>query len=126
VPFWKKINNLELFTETKNNLLRAVIPPSKGNELMQKLGNKYKYYIDWCGSLYWIEVQAKKNMKIVEIKKLIKELGGYLTIIKTSPDYDYEETIFTVDDTRLLISEKIKKSFDPKRVFNPGRMYRGI
>jgi len=126
LPFWKKINNLELFAETKNNLLRAVIPPSKGNELMQKLGNKYKYYIDWCGSLYWIEVQSKKNMKIVEIKKLIKELGGYLTIIKTSPDYDYEETIFTVDDTRLLISEKIKKSFDPKRIFNPGKMYRGI
>ena len=126
VPFWKKINNLELFTNTKNNLLRAVIPPSKGDELMQKLGNKYKYYIDWCGSLYWIEVQSKKNMKIVEIKKLIKELGGYLTIIKTSPDYDYEETIFTIDDARLLISEKIKKSFDPKRVFNPGKMYRGI
>ena len=126
VPFWKKINNLELFAETKNNLLRAVIPPSKGNELMQKLGNKYKYYIDWCGSLYWIEIQSKKNMKIVEIKKLIKELGGYLTIIKTSPDYDYEETIFTVDDTRLVISEKIKKSFDPKRIFNPGKMYRGI
>ena len=126
VPFWKKINNLELFTNTKNNLLRAVIPPSKGDELMKKLGNKYKYYIDWCGSLYWIEVQSKKNMKIVEIKKLIKELGGYLTIIKTSPDYDYEETIFTIDDARLLISEKIKKSFDPKRVFNPGKMYRGI
>jgi glycolate oxidase FAD binding subunit len=126
VPFWKKINNLELFSETKNNLLRAVIPPSKGNELMQKLGNKYKYYIDWCGSLYWVEVQSKNNMKITEIKKLIKELGGYLTIIKKSPNYDYEETIFTVDSTRLLISEKIKKSFDPKRVFNPGRMYRGI
>ena len=126
VPFWKKINNLELFAETRNNLLRVVIPPSKGNELMQKLGNKYKYYIDWCGSLYWIEVHATKNMKIVEIKKLIKELGGYLTIIKTSSDYDYEETIFTVDDTRLLISEKIKKSFDPKRIFNPGKMYRGI
>ena len=65
-------------------------------------------------------------MKIREIKKLIKELGGYLTIIKTSADYDHEETIFTVDDTRLLISEKIKKSFDPKRIFNPGKMYRGI
>ena len=126
VPFWKKINNLELFAKTKNNLLRAVIPPSKGGELMQNLGNKYKYYVDWCGSLYWIEVQSKKNMKIVEIKKLIKELGGYLTIIKTSLDYDYEETIFTVDHTRLLISEKIKKSFDPKRIFNPGKMYRGV
>ena len=125
-PFWKKINNLELFKVTKNNLLRVVIPPSKGNKLMQYLGNKYKYYIDWCGSLYWIEVQAKKNNKIGEIKRLIKELEGYLTIIKTSNEFDYEETIFTVDDIRLLVSEKIKKSFDPKRIFNPGKMYRGI
>jgi glycolate oxidase FAD binding subunit len=126
IPFWKKINNLELFKVTKNNLLRVVIPPSKGGKLMQYLGNKYKYYIDWCGSLYWIEVQAKKNNKIRELKKLIKELEGYLTIIKTSNEFDYEETIFTVDDIRLLVSEKIKKSFDPKRIFNPGKMYRGI
>ena len=125
-PFWKKINNLELFKQTKNNLLRVVLPPSKGIKLMQYLSNKYKYYIDWCGSLYWIEVQSKKNAKVGEIKNLIKELGGYLTIIKTSNEYDYEETIFTVDDIRLLISEKIKKSFDPKRIFNPGKMYRGI
>ena len=125
-PFWIKINNLELFKQTKNNLLRAVIPPSQGKKLMQYLGNKYKYYVDWCGSLYWIEVQSKKNTKVGEIKNLIKELGGYLTVIKTSNEYDYEETIFTVDDTRLLISEKIKKSFDPKRIFNPGKMYRGI
>ena len=125
-PFWIKINNLELFKKTKNNLLRVVIPPSKGKKLMQYLSNKYKYYVDWCGSLYWIEVQSKKNTKLGEIKNLTKELGGYLTIIKTSNEYDYEETIFTVDDTRLLISEKIKKSFDPKRIFNPGKMYRGI
>ena len=126
VPLWKKINSLELFGNTKNNLLRAVIPPSKGNELIQKIGNKFKYYIDWCGSLYWIEVKSNKNSKITEIKKLIIELGGYLTIVKKSNEFDYEETIFTVDETRLLISEKIKKSFDPKRIFNPGKMYRGI
>ncbi len=126
VPLWKKINSLELFGNTRNNLLRAVIPPSKGNELIQKIGNKFKYYIDWCGSLYWIEVKSNKNSKITEIKKLIIELGGYLTIVKKSNEFDYEETIFTVDETRLLISEKIKKSFDPKRIFNPGKMYRGI
>ena len=126
IPFWKKINNLELFEQTQNNLIRVVIPPAKGIKLMKYLENKYKYYIDWCGALYWIEVQSKKNMNIIEIKKLIRELNGYLTIIKTSKDYDYEESIFTIDNTKLLISEKIKKSFDPKRIFNPGKMYRGI
>ena len=73
-----------------------------------------------------LDIVFSKNNKIREIKKLIKELEGYITIIKTSNEFDYEETIFTVDDIRLLVSEKIKKSFDPKRIFNPGKMYRGI
>ena len=125
-PFWKKINNLELFQNTQNNLLRIVIEPANGAEMMSYLGNKFKYYIDWCGSLFWVEVPPKKNNKVGEIKKKSIELGGYMTIIKTSEEYDYEETIFTVDPVRLMISEKIKKSFDPKRIFNPGKMYRGI
>ena len=126
VPFWKKINNLELFSKTKNNLIRLVITPSNGVKMMQFLGNKFKYYIDWCGSLFWVEVPAKKNMKIKELKKISQDYGGYLTIVKTSDEYDYEETLFTINNVRLLISEKIKKSFDPKRIFNPGKMYRGI
>ena len=126
VPFWKKINNLELFSKTKNNLIRLVITPSNGVKMMQFLGNKFKYYIDWCGSLFWVEVPAKKNMKIKELKKISQDYGGYLTIVKTSDEYDYEETLFTINDVRLLISKKIKKSVDPKRIFNPGKMYRGI
>ena len=94
--------------------------------MIQFLGNKYKFYVDWCGSLFWIEVPPKKNNKIKEFKDLTKEYDGYLTIIKPSSDYDYGEALFTVDDVRLMISEKIKKSFDPKRVLNPGKMYRGV
>ncbi|WP_440931550.1 FAD-binding protein [Candidatus Pelagibacter sp.] len=126
VPFWKKVNNLELFSKTKNNLIRLVIEPASGVEMMKHLGNKFKYYIDWCGALFWIDVPSKKNNKIKEMKELAIKLGGYLTIIKPAQDYDYEETIFTIDKTRLIISEKIKQSFDPKRVLNPGKMYRGI
>ena len=125
-PFWKKISNLEIFEKTKNNILRLVIPPSNGLKLIKFIQNKYKYYVDWCGSIFWIEVQSKKEEKIKEFKKLARDYGGYLTTIKTSSDYDYGESIFTIDDIRLIISEKIKKSFDPKRILNPGKMYRGI
>ena len=39
------------------------------------------------------------------------------------------QTSFTEEQLKLKdnkSSEKIKKSFDPKRIFNPGKMYRGI
>ena len=124
--FWEKINNIELFSGTKNNLLRAVIPPAKSLDLMEYIKNNFKYYIDWCGSLFWIEVLDNENEKIKEIKEIIVRLGGYLTIIKNSENLSSDIDLFTINDTRLFLSQKIKESFDPKNLLNPGKMYRGV
>ena len=124
VPFWTKINNLELFTSTKNNLIRAVIPPSNSEKLMKFLGNKSKYFIDWSGSLFWIEVP--EDDKIGQIREFISKNEGYMTIIMKSENFDFKEKVFSTDKAKLMISKKIKESFDPKSLFNPGRMYREI
>ncbi len=124
--FWEKVNNIELFSGTKNNLLRVIIPPAKSLDLMKYLKDNFKYYIDWCGSLFWIEVIDNENGKIKEIKNIVLKLGGYLTIVKYSENLSSDIDLFTINDTRLLLSKKIKESFDPKNLFNPGKMYREI
>ena len=124
--FWEKINNIELFSGTKNNLLRAVIPPAKTLDLMKYLKNNFKYYIDWCGSLFWIEALDNENERIKEIKEMVIKLGGYLSIIKSSKNLSADINLFTINDTRLLLSKKIKESFDPKNLLNPGKMYREV
>ena len=124
--FWEKINNLELFSNIKNSLVRVVVPPSKCINLMKYLDHDYKYYIDWCGSLFWIEVLDMNQEKLITIKDYITNLGGYITVIKNSENLPPLQDIFTIDETRLLISKKIKESFDPKRIFNPGKMYKGV
>lgn len=122
--FWKSVNSLQLFSETKNNLLRAVVPPANCEKVMNNIKNKFKYFIDWSGSLFWIEVPGKDDDKLKEVKKMILQNNGYLTIIKKSEEFDFSEKIFTIDDTKLMISKKIKESFDPKGIFNPGKMYK--
>jgi len=124
--FWEKINNLELFSNIKNSLVRVVVPPSKCINLMKYLDHDYKYYIDWCGSLFWIEVLDMNQEKLITIKDYITNLGGYITVIKNSENLSPLQDIFTIDETRLHISKKIKESFDPKRIFNPGKMYKGV
>jgi glycolate oxidase FAD binding subunit len=126
VPFWIKVNNLELFTNTKNNLIRAVIPPSNSEKLMKFLGNKLKYFIDWSGSLFWIEVPDNEDNKIAQIREFISNNEGYMTIIMKSENFDFKEKVFSTDKAKLMISKKIKESFDPKSLFNPGKMYREI
>jgi len=90
---------------------------------MRYLNLDYKYYIDWCGSLFWIEILDMNEEKLLNIKDYIIRLGGYLTVIKNSTPLN---DIFTINETRLHISKKIKESFDPKGIFNPGKMYRSI
>tara|TARA_B100000686_G_C16756206_1_gene955648 strand:+ start:180 stop:1448 length:1269 start_codon:yes stop_codon:yes gene_type:complete len=126
VLFWERINNLEIFSNTQNCLIRAVIPPSKCIDLMEYLGKEYKYYVDWCGSLFWIEMSDISQEKFSTIKDYVLKLSGYLTVIKNSENLDSIKDVFTIDETRLKITKKIKESFDPKGIFNPGKMYRSI
>ena len=59
-------------------------------------------------------------------RKKVSKLGGYTTMIKNSEYLPYVEDVFTINRDRFNISQNIKKSFDPKRILNPGKMYTGI
>ena len=125
--FWNKTKNLEIFSNSKKNLLRIVVPISETLSVLQKMKPyEINYFLDWGGSLIWVELE-KISLKILrEIKDITQEHSGYFTIIKVEDDLKASADIFTIDPIKYKISEKIKKSFDPKRIFNPGKMYSGI
>jgi len=124
--FWNKIKTLEFFSSSKNSILRIVIPPSECVKLIYQLSNKYKYYLDWGGALMWMEAFELSEEMFESIRKKIVKLGGYVTMIKNSDYLPYVEEVFTINRDRFNISQNIKKSFDPKRILNPGKMYTGI
>ena len=125
--FWNKVKNLEVFSSTKNNVIRIIIPPSQCVQLLYQLtSNKFKYYLDWCGALIWLEVCELTEEMFDSIRKKVVKHGGYISMIKPSDDLPYVEEVFTINMNRFNISQNIKKSFDPKRILNPGKMYTGI
>ena len=124
--FWKKIKNLEFFSSTKNNIIRIVIPPSECTQLIFQLSNKFKYYVDWGGSLIWVETCDLTEELFESIRKKVVKHGGYVSMIKTSDHLPYVEEVFTIDRNHFNLSQSIKKSFDPKRILNSGKMYTGI
>ncbi len=125
--FWNRTKNLEVFKNLKSNLLRIVVPISETLQVIQKLkSNDVNYFLDWGGSLVWMAFN-EINIKILnETKQIVKKHHGYYTIIKIEEDLKASADIFTIDPIKYKISEKIKRSFDPKRIFNPGKMYTGI
>ena len=125
--FWNKTKNLEVFSNLKSNLLRIVVPISETLNVLQKLkAHDVNYFLDWGGSLIWLQIENVSTKILKEIKDITQKHLGYYTIIKIENDLKATADIFTIDPIKYKISEKIKKSFDPKRIFNPGKMYSGI
>ena len=101
--FWNLSKNLELFKNT----------------------NEIKYFIDWAGGLIWLstkDVETISKMRIFSVKN-----NGHLTIYKSDDNHRRTEEFLTCGDTNFkILSSKIKKSFDPNLILNPGKMYAGI
>ena len=118
---------MEVFKSLKSNLLRIVVPISETLQVIQKFKNyEIKYFIDWGGCLIWSSFDQLNAKILNEIKDIVKKHQGYVTLIKVEEDLKASADIFTIDPIKYKISEKIKRSFDPKRIFNPGKMYTGI
>ncbi|MBI04692.1 MAG: 2-hydroxy-acid oxidase [Pelagibacteraceae bacterium] len=125
--FWEETRSLKVFSKKKSNILRAIVPPSETLNLINRMKIFHpNYFIDWGGSLIWIELDYLSSQKIDQLRQRILEANGYITVIKLKENIKSSSEIFTIDPIKFKISQNIKKSFDPKRIFNPGKMYTGI
>ena len=124
--FWNKVKSFEFFSNSKNSIIRIVIPPSECIKLLYQFSNKYKYYLDWGGALMWMEAFELTEEIFDSIRKKAVKCGGYASMIKHSYYLPYVEEVFTINRDKFNISQNIKASFDPRRIFNPGKMYTGI
>ena len=125
--FWNKVKNLEVFTSSQNNIIKIVIPPAECVKFLYQLpSNNFKYFVDWGGALIWLEAFELTEAIFEAIKKKVVRLGGYMTMIKSSDHLPYVEDVFTINREKFNISQSIKKSFDPRGILNPGKMYTGI
>ena len=133
--FWKITANLECFTNTPNLIAKISLPPSVTSKFVSTFAEdsilriNNKYFLDWAGGLVWMEIDnTDPSFLILEkIKKFCMEHGGHITVVKA--DLNYRRTglfISSNDENIKILSAKVKNSFDPKSILNPGKIYAGI
>ena len=133
--FWKIASNLECFSNSPNVVAKISLAPTDANSFVKQfcddsiIGINNKYFIDWAGGLVWIEIDNldPSYLIIEKIKKFCTQSNAHMTIVKSNMTYRSTGSFLTSasDDLKSLTS-RIKKSFDPKSILNPGKMYAGI
>ncbi|MEK7435282.1 MAG: glycolate oxidase subunit GlcE [Pseudomonadota bacterium] len=111
--FWQGMREqTEVFFRTDKPLWRLSVPSATpplalpGDEL-----------IEWGGALRWLASNADART----IREAAAQAGGHATLFRAT---DKSAGVFTPLAPALLnIHRRLKHSFDPAGVFNPGRMY---
>jgi len=106
---------------------RIVCPPAAGGELGQALaratGGDVIY--DWGGGLIWAALPPKADAQAALVRQRVGAAGGHATLLRAPEQIRRNVDVFQPQPSGLAaLSERVRASFDPKRVLNRGRMVR--
>jgi glycolate oxidase FAD binding subunit len=107
---------------------RIVCPPASGGALGEALaratGGDVIY--DWGGGLIWAALPPKPDAHAVLVRQRVDAVGGHATLIRAAEDVRRDVDVFHPQQGGLAgLSERVRHSFDPKRILNRGRLTRG-
>jgi glycolate oxidase FAD binding subunit len=82
---------------------------------------------DWGGGLVWIAGGAGKDAGAAVVRGAVAAVGGHATLVRAPEDVRLAVDVFEPLDAPLMaLTRKLKATFDPAGILNPGRMYAGI
>jgi len=118
---WKDLRDVTpLADQTNKEIWRIVLPPSEAPTFLAALPFTHDYYLDWAGSLIWLACEAGNNPR-----KFLS--SGIATLFRGSQTSHASVEVFHPQAPALAsLSIRVKAAFDPKGLFNPGKMYKGF
>ena len=129
---WAAIRDAAPFAGRSTPLWRVSVAPTAGSSVAAALaGQPVRHFYDWSGGLVWIEVAeegASHDAFAGAIRAAIQAAGGgHATLVRGSAALRSAVPAFEPQPEALAaLSRRLKSSFDPAGILNPGRMAAGV
>jgi len=106
---------------------RIICPPAIGGALGERLardtGGDIIY--DWGGGLIWAALPPKPDAQASLVRTRADVAGGHAMLLRASEEVRRNVDVFHPPKGGVAaLSERLRNSFDPKSIFNRGRMRR--
>lgn len=127
---WRSIRDATPFghgLEADRVLWRVSVPPTRGFELAEMVSTGAQMFYDWAGGLIWIGMPHAEDAGALQLRDAVAILGGHATLIRAPAAIRAVVDVFEPQDGGVAaLTKRVKDSFDPKGVLNPGRMWAGV
>jgi len=132
-PFWKAVRDVTPFAAGREGMERPLwrisTAPDRGAELGATIAKRdgAKVLYDWAGGLLWLTLAASDDAGAARIGPAVAGAGGHATLIRAPASMRAAIGVFAPQEAGLAaLTKRVKESFDPKGVLNPGRMWAGV
>lgn len=127
---WRSVRQVKAFTAAHaidRPLWRISTAPGKGHEIAARLTPAAQMFYDWGGGLVWVAMPIADEPDASSVRAAVAELGGHATLIRAPAAVRAVTDVFQPEEPGVVaLTRRIKASFDPKAVLNPGRMWAGV
>ena len=110
-------------------LWRISTAPSRGAELAAMIATaaQAQMFFDWAGGLIWAMLGPCDDAGAPLVRRAVAAAGGHATLIRAGASARAAIDVFAPQDAAVAaLTKRVKESFDPKGVLNPGRMWAGV
>src|SRR5262249_17274530 len=115
-------------TETARTrpLWRISVPPSRGHEIARAITPAAQMFYDWAGGLVWVAMPVAGEPDAAAIRGSVAAGGGHGALGRPPAAGGGAGDVFAPEEPAVrALGKRVKESFDPKGVLNPGRMWAG-
>ncbi|MYE01065.1 MAG: FAD-linked oxidase, partial [Alphaproteobacteria bacterium] len=124
--FWEDVRDVRPLAGRGEQLWRLSVAPADGAAVAARLAEAglpiAGRLFDWAGGLLWLALEGGRHGAAIR-----EGLAGHATCVRAPEAVRAAEPVFHPQPPALAaLSRRVKESFDPKRILNPGRMGEGL
>jgi glycolate oxidase FAD binding subunit len=124
LAFWRGIRDVSPFAGRPGTVWRLSVPPASGARVVatvREVLEGVEALYDWGGGLIWLLVDAP-DAGHQAVRRAVAPTQGHATLIRAPQEVREAVPTFQPRPEALAaLSRRVKDSFDPPGILNPGR-----
>lgn len=125
--FWREVRDVAPLNAGPDEIVWKIsCPPTEGSAILARIKAQRpaaQAFYDWSGGLIWLALPPSDDADHRLVRGALGATGGHATLIRAPETVRAAVSVFQPQPAALgALAARVKESFDPKGLFNPGRM----
>jgi len=125
--FWREVRDVVPLKAAPDAVVWKIsCPPTEGPAILARIRTRRpaaQAFYDWSGGLIWLALPPSDDADHKIVREALGATGGHATLIRAPEAVRAAVPVFHPQSAALVaLAVRVKESFDPKGLFNPGRM----